>query len=133
MICSASLRQIVAIHEADPTVLVTVGSASEHSVMSNAGFFDYWSDRCLEVSLRNHRATPRRFIDFYQVHIYPIGPKHNLTWQPTAPFFGGGRPKSEYKLDRPLVLGEFPAGHTVAHRNDRPWSGRHSWHSWYGN
>ena len=136
-------RQVVAIHEADPAVLVTVGSASEYSLMSTAGLFNYWSDRCLAVALRNHTASgaqdvsasvasrnsgarigtvnkgakvkPSRFIDFYQVHIYPVGPGHNATWQPTAPFFGGGRPKSEYKLDKPLVLGEFPAGHTVAH------------------
>ncbi len=118
-------RQAIAIHEVDPTVLVTVGSASEHSVMSSGNHYNYWSDRCLELSLGSRdgsatsdarmAAAPRRFLDFYQIHIYPVGPNHNETWQPTAPFFGGGRPKSRYTLDKPLVLGEFPAGHTVAH------------------
>ncbi len=108
-------RQAIAIHEADPTVLVTVGSASELSVMSSGLHYNYWSDRCLELSLGSTAVAPRRLLDFYQIHVYPIGPGHNQTWQPSAPFFGGGRAKSEYLLDKPLIIGEFPAGHTVAH------------------
>jgi mannan endo-1,4-beta-mannosidase len=115
--------QANAIHEADPTVLVTVGSASEQNIMSSGRFYNYWSDHCLELAGGTSRGgggdasdatVSRRFLDFYQVHIYPVGPEHNGTWQLTAPFSGGGRPKS-YKLDKPLVIGEFPAGHTVAH------------------
>ena len=103
-------RQATAIHEADPTVLVTVGSASERNVMNGddevggSRFFNYWSDSCLRQA---NDGSGERFLDFYQVHIYPVGPGHNETWQVTAPFFGGGRPKAEYALDKPLVHSPF--------------------------
>ena len=46
-------RQAVAIHQADSTVLVTVGSASELNILSQDGLLNYWSDHCLQQGLLN--------------------------------------------------------------------------------
>jgi mannan endo-1,4-beta-mannosidase len=116
--------QAAAIHAADPSVLVTVGSANPTVIRSDKPFFNYWSDDCLGKALAGfdepENVNNTRFLDFYQAHIYPGGANHNGSWDSYSPFFGGGYPKALLGLDKPLVLGEFPMGHTIAAGTQTP-------------
>jgi len=112
-------RQAAAIHEVDPAVLVTTGFADTTVFRSDSGFRNYWSDECLWKSMSNG-STDTRFLDFYQVHLYPGGPGHNGSWDQTSPFFGPGYAKTFLKLDKPLVIGEIPMGETIAEGTQTP-------------
>ncbi|ESO83347.1 hypothetical protein LOTGIDRAFT_204833 [Lottia gigantea] len=86
-----------AIKKADPKALVTIGT----NVMINTdqmGRRNYFSDHCLIKAGGKKEGT----LDFYQWHSY--------TWQghfnSLSPFKHSA---SEYKLDKPLVIGEFSA------------------------
>ena len=95
-----------------------MGSANPTVIRSDPPFFNYWSDVCLSKSLGLANST--RLLDFYQAHIWPSGANHNGSWDETAPFFGGGYQKGSLQLDKPLVLGEFPMGHTIAAGTQTP-------------
>ena len=102
-----------AIHAADPTALVTVGSWNAKADTDVDGFRNYWSDQCLAkaaalpskgLSLANGpRGMQGTGLDFYQIHTYPS----NGGFDPESPYVG--LQKSHYGLDKPLVIGEFPA------------------------
>mmetsp|Transcript_21226 Transcript_21226/g.42146 ORF Transcript_21226/g.42146 Transcript_21226/m.42146 type:complete len:433 (+) Transcript_21226:41-1339(+) len=96
--------QAAAIHQASPNTLVTLGSWSVYPSTSafppfqSKGFFNFYTDACL----RQAGGQDQGHLDFYQVHTYPA----------KAPAEGGdfdpfSRTALEYKLDKPLVIGEF--------------------------
>jgi mannan endo-1,4-beta-mannosidase len=105
--------QAAAIHAADPNALVTVGSWNAVANTDVDGHRNYWSDECLRKAaaaadpaaaspiLSTAGGAPT--LDFYQIHSYPSGGAFNGE----SPF--GGLNKSDYALDKPLVIGEFPA------------------------
>jgi len=96
-------KQAAAIHRSDPKALVTVGSWSEY-VLSDAlapyqskGFRNYYKDSCLIGAGGEKEGV----LDFYQVHSYPsqLG-----AGQGFGPFISHAK---AYKLDKPLIIGEF--------------------------
>jgi len=98
-------KQAAAIHRADPKALVTVGAWSEHSLTdafspyNGQGFRSYYKDECLVGAGGDKMGT----LDFYQVHSYPaaVGPLGAPDHKPFVSAAG------DYKLDKPLVIGEF--------------------------
>lgn len=90
--------QAAAIHAADPKALVTQGSWSMHATVDTEGNFNYWKDECLIAAGGKKSGT----LDFYQVHAYPWNNKFEAGSPFTVSFL-------DYKLDRPLVVGEFIA------------------------
>ncbi len=98
----ASIQQFVnllagAIHRADPAAKVTNGSWNMQVLTDVDGFFNYYTDaRLVEAG-----GDPDGTLNFYQVHYYP-------EWfdETTSPFHN---PYSHWELDKPLVIGEFPA------------------------
>ena len=111
-------KQIQAIHEIDPEVLVTLGSANPAMIRSDTIYNNFWSDECMSKALG--LETIERFVDFYQVHVYPDGDGHMGVWESFSPFFGPGAPKADWKLDKPLVIGEFPQGKVVGQTGQTP-------------
>lgn len=86
-----------AIHRADPDALVTNGSWNMRVLTDIEGFTNYYTDeRLIEAG-----GDPDGTLDFYQVHFYP---EHFD--DTTSPFH---HPYSYWELDKPLVVGEFPA------------------------
>ncbi|HOB16955.1 MAG TPA: discoidin domain-containing protein [Defluviitoga sp.] len=86
-----------AIHKTDPNSLVTVGCWNMRVLTDINGFTNYYSDeRLIEAG-----GDENGFLDFYQVHYYP-------EWfsEETSPFH---HPYEYWNLDKPLVVGEFPA------------------------
>ncbi len=86
-----------AIHRADPTALVTNGSWSFRAQTDVGGFTNYYTDaRLIEAG-----GDPEGTLDFYSVHYYPEHFDESL-----SPFH---HPASYWELDKPIVVGEFPA------------------------
>ena len=48
--------QIKTIHEIDPDVLVTVGSANPAMIRSDTKYFNYWSDECMNKVMGKTRS-----------------------------------------------------------------------------
>jgi hypothetical protein len=89
-------KQAAAIHTNDPKALVTVGAWCEYTITdenleNGKHFFNYYKDECLEAA----GGEKNGYLDFYQVHTYNT---HS-----GAPF---ERKSGDYKLDKPLVIGE---------------------------
>jgi hypothetical protein len=85
-----------AIHRAVPGILVS-NSAVTFATSSNVGAYrNVYSDSALKVAGGDSDGT----LDFYMVHYYPWN-------QGLSPFV---QPASHWKLDKPLVIAEFPAG-----------------------
>jgi hypothetical protein len=97
--------QTAAIHAADPEALVTVGSWNAVANTDTDGHRNYWSDACLQkaATAGRPRAAGAPTLDFFQIHSYPSGD----AFDGESPFVGLN--KSHFALDKPLVLGEFPA------------------------
>ena len=86
-----------AIHRADPEALVTTGSWSFRAQTDVGGFTNYYTDeRLIEAG-----DDPDGTLDFYSVHYYPEHFDETL-----SPFHN---PASYWELDKPIVVGEFPA------------------------
>ncbi|MBI5959777.1 MAG: discoidin domain-containing protein, partial [Chloroflexi bacterium] len=86
-----------AIHRTDPDVKVTSGSWNMRALTDIGSMMNYYrDDRLIEAG-----GDPDGTLDFYQVHYYP-------EWfdETTSPFH---HPASYWELDKPLVIGEFPA------------------------
>jgi hypothetical protein len=86
-----------AIHRADPEALVTNGSWNFQVLTDIDGMTNYYTDeRLIEAG-----GDPDGTLDFYSVHYYP-------EWfdETTSPFHN---PASHWELDKPIVVGEFPA------------------------
>jgi hypothetical protein len=85
------------IHRADPTALVTNGSWNFQVLTDVDGMFNYYTDeRLIEAG-----GDPDGTLDFYSVHYYP-----EYFDETTSPFHN---PASHWDLDKPIVVGEFPA------------------------
>lgn len=90
-------RNAGAIRRAVPGVLVTNGSWNIQVLTDEQNLLNYYSDERLIAA----GGDPDGILDFYQVHYYPqhftdeLSPFHN--------------PKSFWKLDKPLLIGEFPS------------------------
>ncbi|XP_046463073.1 mannan endo-1,4-beta-mannosidase-like isoform X1 [Daphnia pulex] len=89
--------QTHAIKEANSASLVTLGSWSEHA-QSDAyeQSRNYYTDACLLAAGGRSLGT----LDFYQFHTYT----YTGQWDPSEPFKVTA---TSYKLDKPLVIGEF--------------------------
>lgn len=86
-----------AIHRADPQALVTNGSWNIRVLTDVNGMTNYYTDeRLIEAG-----GDPDGTLDFYQVHYYPEHFAEN-----ESPFHN---PYSHWELDKPLIVGEFPA------------------------
>ncbi|MBN1698546.1 MAG: discoidin domain-containing protein [Spirochaetales bacterium] len=86
-----------AIHREDPGALVTTGSGL--AMTANAGgLINYYSDERLISAGGDELGT----LDFYEAHYYP-----NNEDEMTSPFH---HPASYWELDKPILIGEFPAG-----------------------
>jgi len=97
-----SIQQFVnllagAIHRADPDALVTNGSWNMRVLTDLAPFTNYYRDDRLIEAGGDADGT----LDFYSVHYYP---EHFD--ESTSPFHN---PYAHWQLDKPLVVGEFPA------------------------
>ena len=103
-------QQAGAIKKADPKALVTVGAWSEYSSTDNVNvdpgrkFFNYYKDECLIKAGGDKKGV----LDFYQIHTYA----HNYVFDPGSPFESKLSKAGDYKLDKPVVIGEFSAGST---------------------
>jgi hypothetical protein len=86
-----------AIHRTDPDAKVTNGSWSLRVLTDVDNFTNYYTDERLIAA----GSDPDGTLDFYQAHFYQehfgdeISPFHN--------------PASHWELDKPLLIGEFPA------------------------
>ena len=76
--------------------MITIGSWSEHASTDSFGYFNYWSDTCLQLAGGKENGV----LDFYQIHCY----SYNEQYSETQPFLQNA---SAYSLDKPLVIGEF--------------------------
>ncbi|MBN2305228.1 MAG: discoidin domain-containing protein, partial [Anaerolineae bacterium] len=86
-----------AIHRTDPGAKVTNGSWNMRVLTDIGDFYNYYTDeRLIEAG-----GDPDGTLDFYQVHFYP---EH--FGDDTSPFHN---PASHWELDKPLIIGEFPA------------------------
>ena len=105
---AASIKQY------DPKALVTVGSWSQTAstdadVTSGKTFFNYYKDSCLIAG----GGKDTGILDFYQIHTYA----HNGMYDHGSPFGQGIASIETYKLDKPMVVGEFSAGSTKGQRS----------------
>ena len=85
-----------AIHDADPTALVTNGSQTFDYCSNVAGKINNYSD----ASLRSAGGKMNGTLDFYEVHYYMINGISNSAFKNPASYWG---------LDKKLVMGEFYA------------------------
>jgi Cellulase (glycosyl hydrolase family 5) len=85
-----------AIHDADPTALVTNGSQTFDYCSNVAGKTNNYSD----ASLRSAGGKMNGTLDFYEVHYYMINGISNSAFKNPASYWG---------LDKKLVMGEFYA------------------------
>jgi len=85
-------KQINAIHTADPSALVSVGSWSERSQTSSFGWKNFYADACLQAF--------GDAVDFIQIHTYD----YQGQWSGTSPF---QKLAAEFNNTKPLVIGEF--------------------------
>lgn len=86
-----------AIHRADPAVQVTNGSWNMQVLTDIEGMTNYYRDDRLIAA----GGDPDGTLDFYEVHYYP-----EYFDETTSPFHN---PYAHWELDKPLVIGEFPA------------------------
>ncbi|MCL6589809.1 MAG: discoidin domain-containing protein [Firmicutes bacterium] len=86
-----------AIHKEDPQAKVTNGSVNLALVGNVGGLINCYSDQRLIKA----GGDKLGYLDFYQVHFYP---DHND--ELISPFH---HPASYWKLDKPVLIGEFPA------------------------
>ena len=107
-------KHAAVIHSADPKALVTVGSWSQFSSTDAAvgsfgqKFFNYYKDECLLAA----GGKPNGTLDFYQIHTYAHASKFDVG----SPFGTGVNDVKSYKLDKPMIVGEFSAGSTNGKR-----------------
>jgi Cellulase (glycosyl hydrolase family 5) len=90
-----------AIHKADPSALVTTGSAAfKWCSTSPESKGNYYSDQALQAAAG---GDPLAHLDFYQIHYYPWMRGQGWTYSP----WDHGR--EYWGLDKPIVIGELPA------------------------
>merc|ERR1719394_880870 len=58
--------QVQAIHSLDPNALVTIGSWNERAQTDQFGYFNFYSDSCMQKQVNDVGAQ----IDFFQMHTY---------------------------------------------------------------
>ncbi|MCR9252105.1 MAG: discoidin domain-containing protein [bacterium] len=92
-----------AIHRNVPDALVSNGSWSFKALTDKNGNKNYYSD----AELIEAGGDPDGTLDFYQVHYYPEHFGNDL-----SPFH---RPAEYWELDKPILIGEFPAD-TIGHQ-----------------
>ena len=85
-----SSQQIKAIHDTDPDFLVTIGSANPAMIRPDSKFQNYWSDECMNKALG---TEGERFLDFYQIHVYPDGDTHMGVWKSFHPSSAQAHPR----------------------------------------
>jgi hypothetical protein len=85
-----------AIHRQDPDALVTTGSGLQMTA-NVGGLINYYSDERLIAAGGDKLGT----LDFYEAHFYP-----EYEDESTSPFH---HPASYWQLDKPILIGEFPA------------------------
>jgi len=90
-----------AIHREAPGSLVTNGTWSFRALSDVDGFTNYYRDDRLIAAGGDADGT----LDFYSVHYYPQHQDDSV-----SPF---SNPKSYWGLDKPVVVGEFPAAGIV--------------------
>jgi hypothetical protein len=90
-----------AIHREAPGTLVTNGIHKIKYAMDIGGFFNYYRDDRLIGAGGDKDGT----LDFFSVHFYPAQSDESL-----SPFH---HPASYWRIDKPLVIGEFPAAGIV--------------------
>jgi hypothetical protein len=98
-----------AIHRHTPTALVSNGSWSFRASTDIEGNKNYYSDSALVAQGGDKDGT----LDFYQVHYYSEHAGNEF-----SPFH---RPASHWGLNKPIVIGEFPAD-TLDRRADPDYS-----------
>jgi len=101
---------IGAIKKEAPHNLVTNGSWNFRVLTDVGGMTNYYrDDRLIEAG-----GDPLGVLDFYQVHFYPVHFDES-----TSPFH---HPASYWELDKPILIGEFPAYGVLAkpNQNFRP-------------
>ncbi len=85
-----------AIHRVDPGALVTSGTWEFAANSNAAGMKNYYSDSALLAA----GARDAGVLDFYEVHYYAADGVQNSPFKNAA---------SNWKLDKPVVIGEFDA------------------------
>lgn len=85
-----------AIHRADPKAVVTNGSWNIRVLTDVDGNTNYYTNERLIVA----GGDKKGYLDFYSVHFYTHFPDKE------SPFL---KPASYWKVDKPLVIAEFPA------------------------
>ncbi|MFY0600510.1 MAG: discoidin domain-containing protein [Cyclobacteriaceae bacterium] len=95
-----------AIHRAVPQALVSNGSWSFRANTDINGNKNYYSNEELIAAGGDQDGV----LDFYQIHYYPLHSGNSV-----SPFH---RPADHWELDKPIVIGEFPAD--VIDGNARP-------------
>ena len=86
-----------AIHKTVPSAMVSSGAGSFSTLTDIEGHTNYYRDDRLIAA----GGDPQGTLDFYQVHYYPGNFGIDL-----SPFH---RPADWWKLDKPIVIGEFPS------------------------
>jgi hypothetical protein len=90
-----------AIRRADPGALITTGSASLKWCSTDAAAKGiYYSDQALRAAAGGDSLAR---LDFYQVHYYSWMRGSGWTYSPWD------KPRAAWGLDKPLIIGEFPA------------------------
>ncbi len=90
-------RTAGAIHREAPGTLVTNGCWNIQFQTDVNGLINYYRDDQLIAA----GGDPQGTLDFYSVHYYP-----QFSDESVSPFHN---PRSHWKLDKPLVIGEFPS------------------------
>ncbi len=98
-----------AIHRKVPGAMVSNGTWSFRALSDINGNKNYYADEELIAA----GGDPDGTLDFYQVHYYPEHFGNDF-----SPFH---RPAEYWQLDKPIVIGEFPAD-TVGHRANPAYS-----------
>ncbi|HEY3816246.1 MAG TPA: hypothetical protein VGL81_03695 [Polyangiaceae bacterium] len=88
-----------AIHTADPTALVTNAAWTFQACANVTGDTNYYSDAALRAAGGKQNGT----LDYYEVHYYAANGTGNSCFT---------HPASFWKLDKPVVMGEFFAATT---------------------
>ena len=90
-----------AIRRADPGALITTGSASLKWCSTDpAAKGIYYSDQALRAAVGGDSLAR---LDFYEVHYYSWMRGSGWTYSPWD------KPRAAWGLDKPLIIGEFPA------------------------
>ncbi|XP_046355896.2 mannan endo-1,4-beta-mannosidase-like [Haliotis rufescens] len=91
------------IKQADSAALITSGSWNPISNTDMFGSQNLYNDSCL----RKAGGKQQGVLSFYSTHTYAKADTCQCHYDNISPFHGAGHHKSDYGLDKPLVIAEF--------------------------